>query len=69
MKRKQDRWRVEAGPDVSHEGKGGFDEIVVGDWLHIERMDRRVYWMRLGQREADIEIDHSGQPIVRWREP
>jgi hypothetical protein len=25
-----------------------FDELVVDDWLHVEQMDRELWWMRIG---------------------
>ena len=28
---------------------GSFDELVVGDWFHMERMDNDWWWMRIGQ--------------------
>ena len=54
------RFRLGADPDVACEGRDGFDELVVGDWLHLERMDRRVWWIRIGDFEADIVIARDG---------
>lgn len=50
------------------EEPGGFDEIVVGQWLHLERMNTGQWWFRLGDREADIDVDANGKATVRWRE-
>lgn len=47
------RWRVKAdmenGRFTSHsQGHGKeFDELVVDDWLHVERMDTRDWWINL----------------------
>jgi hypothetical protein len=38
----------------------GFDELVLGDWLHVERMNHRTFWMRLGERVFDITIAKDG---------
>lgn len=46
---------------------GDFDELVVAEWLHIERMGERVWWMRVGGREFDVEIPLEGPVIVYER--
>lgn len=45
-----------------------FDELVVGDWLHIEQMDDRRYWMRVGDYRIDVFIPAKGKPNVCVRE-
>lgn len=37
----------------------GLDEIVVGDWLHVEAMclRRRVYQVRIGSKTVEVSID------------
>lgn len=58
-------WRVNAD-----DREGAFDEIVVGRWLHIERMTDRHYWMRVGDREFDVFArGHDGTVEVRERTP
>lgn len=37
-----------------------FDELVVGDWLHVEQMDTRAWWARIGPITVDIEIHPDG---------
>ena len=54
-------WRVQS------DSTGEFDELVVADWMHLERMDRRQWWMRLGQIEFDITIKADGQPRISVR--
>lgn len=49
------------------EADSGFDEIVVGDWLHLERMHTGLWWLRLGDREADIQVNSKGKIAVHWR--
>lgn len=53
---------------IEMESEGEFDELVVSDWLHIERMDERVWWMRVGDRAFDIEIPLEGPVVVQERE-
>lgn len=60
-------WRI--GTDqISASSKNGFDELVVGDWFHMERMNDADWWLRLGQREADITVSPQGKTKVRWRD-
>jgi hypothetical protein len=45
------RWRILAhdGADaVQLENRGILDEVVVDDWMHLEQMDERRWWMRVG---------------------
>ncbi|MCC7540627.1 MAG: hypothetical protein IT379_30710 [Deltaproteobacteria bacterium] len=37
-----------------------FDELVVDDWLHVEWLDERVWWMRLGDARIQVEICDDG---------
>lgn len=59
-----------AGPAHGSE----FDELVVADWLHIEQMGDRSWWMRIGDGGSGnpgagvtlwIEIDPRGPVTVR----
>ena len=63
-------WRV-----LSHrQGHGGhldlrdvgdFDELVVGDWFHLEQMDDRYWWMHVGETNFDIGIPEDiNKPIT-----
>ena len=38
-----------------------FDELVVGDWLHIEQMNHDSYWMLVGGYR--LWIDLSGKSV------
>jgi hypothetical protein len=38
-----------------------FDELVVGDWLHLEQMDTRDWWMQVGPLTINIHIRADGK--------
>lgn len=58
------RWRVLAhedhGPSHAMQDQGRFDELVVDDWLHIEQMQNRVWWMQLGAYAVWIRLPKRG---------
>jgi len=73
----RDSWRLQVdrlGEAQARPGQfdarapSGFDEIVVGKWLHLERMNTAGWWLRLGDREADIIVKPDGTAEVTWRE-
>ena len=33
-----------------------FDEVVIDDWLHLEQMDRRLWWLHIGDRDLIVWI-------------
>ena len=37
-----------------------FDELVIDDWLHIEQMTRRRWWMRIGDLVVWVKVDKDG---------
>lgn len=45
---------------------GAFDEIVVGEWLHVEAMSERSAWVRVGERVFDVFVE-QGKITVRER--
>lgn len=47
------------------DGSSWFDELVVGDWLHIEWMQGRNWWMRLGDARISITIPEGKPPIIQ----
>lgn len=59
-------WRVLAhrrnGDRVALENEGVFDELVVGPkaWLHLEKMDTRSWWLRIGNYGFDIRVNDDG---------
>ena len=44
---------------------GALDEIVIGDWLHLELMDEAIghYFLRVGQYTFDVIVPHTGTSI------
>lgn len=61
-------WRVQGstGELKRLTDKGEFDEIVVGDWLHVEAMDADSVWVRLGNRVFDV-FSEGGAIVVKER--
>lgn len=54
-------WRILAdnpktGERFEMKNKGDFDELVVGDWCHLERMDYRQWCLILGDNNISIYI-------------
>jgi hypothetical protein len=49
------RWRVQS------DDRGGFDEIVVGGWLHVERMDHRAFFLAVGERRWHVYVGRTGK--------
>lgn len=48
-KSKRSDWRVQGvKTEADVKPLGAFDEIVVGDWLHVEMMDNGSAFVRLG---------------------
>ena len=45
-----------------------FDELVVGDWLHLEQMGNREWWARIGEVHLWISIPAKGAVKVRLTE-
>lgn len=61
------RWRIlsSSGSDaVEIENKGVFDELVLDDWFHIEHMEERQWWLRVGDARLWVSIDEAGKTQV-----
>ena len=61
------RWRVLAHTNdrpVEMANQGILDEVVVEDWLHLEQMDDRQWWMRVGDAKIWINLDADGKVRV-----
>lgn len=39
-----------------------FDELVVDEWIHIEQMDSRKWWMNIGGVTVWVRTDKQGRP-------
>ncbi len=50
---------------TSNTKDGVLDEIIVGDWFHLELMDEKIghYWLRLGDRTYTVLIPHTGEDV------
>jgi len=49
-------------PKLRTKERAIFDELVIDDWLHIEQMDTRVWWLRIGDDMVMISIGRDGRP-------
>ncbi|MFK7998883.1 MAG: hypothetical protein AB8H86_04775 [Polyangiales bacterium] len=61
------KWRLgseEGDTTFAVANRGIFDELVVDDWLHIEQMSERVWWMRVGDARIFVELDDEGSPVL-----
>jgi hypothetical protein len=38
-----------------------FDELVIDHWFHIEQMDDRVWWMRVGDADITVRVGERGE--------
>lgn len=71
VKRQGRKWRVSwdsaSGKRCDISDAGDFDELVLDDWLHIERMDDRAWWMQIGDAYVSVVIDRHGRAHVGIR--
>ncbi len=57
------QWRIQSrSGDERFEArdKGWFDELVVDHWLHIEWMNGRYWWARIGDAQLSIRLLDDG---------
>lgn len=47
-------WRVQS------DDEGEFDEIVVGKWLHVERLNAKGYFVRIGDKQWTVIAEKDG---------
>ncbi len=45
-----------------HYPRSEFDELVVGQWLHVEQMDTGFWWMNVGGVTLHVWANRDGQP-------
>lgn len=66
----RDGWRISAGypaDPVDEMGNTGFDELRIGKWFHIERMDMGYWWLRLGDKTTNVKVDAKGNiTVMPW---
>lgn len=67
-------WRLQAGDRydndhvlISNSAGPEFDELVIDNWFHLERMGgkQQAYFLRIGDAEINVCFDRSGKPTVR----
>jgi hypothetical protein len=60
-------WRLLAHTDGAdrdiRDNGSDFDELVVGKWIHIERMNDRIWWMDIGGVTVHVKADRDGKPV------
>jgi hypothetical protein len=78
-KRKQprcgSRWRFvtvyDAGKaESSSDGTSVLDEVVLDDWLHLEQLDARKWFLSVGERRMWITVRRDGSVSIvdeEWR--
>lgn len=52
------------GTIVEQRDRGDLDEIVVGDWLHVERMGDRGWSVQIGDARFYVETTRRGVATV-----
>lgn len=60
-------WRVlahEGSEAIAVKNRGVFDEVVVDHWLHVEQMDEREWWIRVGDVRISTRIHANGSVEV-----
>jgi hypothetical protein len=61
------RWRLQAASNtttIEVENQGTLDEFVLDDWLHVEHMDGKQWWLRVGDIRLWVSIDEAGNTQV-----
>ena len=61
-------WRLlahqESG-DLAIENEGLFDELVLDHWFHMERMQERLWWLRVGDARLLVELHEDGSAELK----
>lgn len=60
-------WRLlahQGDQKVELENAGVFDELVLGDWLHVEQMDDSQWWLRVGDARLTVTLKPGALPTV-----
>jgi len=58
-----EQWKLLAirdGETISFENVGCFDQMLVDDWFHLERMDDDLWWMRVGDARIMVRVARNG---------
>lgn len=63
------RDRVSCDADVVVNYPSELDEVVIDDWLHLEQMSKREWWLRVGDYTINVWVGERGQAeSVRFEE-
>jgi hypothetical protein len=52
------------GKELEVENQGLLDEVVIDHWLHLEQMDDRKWWMRVGDARLLVLVLEDGRVQV-----
>lgn len=73
MSKPESKWRLQVNTpegiqttlhlNSSQHPNSVFDELVIDDWFHLEQMDEKDYWMRLGQLTIRIHLGEAGPDV------
>lgn len=47
--------------DGSTKPRTVLDEVVIDHWLHVEQMDRSVWWMQVGEMRIWVTVSADGK--------
>jgi hypothetical protein len=51
--------------DMEGDGTSWFDELVIGDWFHLEWMHGREWWLALGDASIYITVPKDRPPVLQ----
>lgn len=57
------QWRVlarDGNKRIELRNEGVFDELVVDDWMHMEQLAERSWWIRLADARLQVEVQEDG---------
>jgi hypothetical protein len=63
-----ERWRVQNGGTFKESNRGEFDEIAVGGWLHVERLNETDFYVSVGERTMWVTVARDGSTKVTHEE-
>ncbi|NVJ09682.1 hypothetical protein HUW63_31220 [Myxococcus sp. AM001] len=56
-------WRLlahDGGAEIEMRDRGIFDELTVDHWLHVEQLDVREWWLRVGDARLLVSVESGG---------
>jgi hypothetical protein len=60
-------WRILAHVSdgkIEITNQGELDEVVIGQWFHLERLDDNEWWLRVGDARILVSIGKQGEADV-----